>query len=64
MLVWFARFDSEADHADHRQAVADAEAPLATMLSREPEVLRLKPTRRSRIAGITSRIPIRLAVGN
>ena len=47
VLVWFARFDSEADHAAHRQAMVDASAPLASMLSREPETLRLKPTRRS-----------------
>ena len=47
VLVWFARFDSEADHASHRQAMAGASAPLASMLSREPETLRLKPTRRS-----------------
>lgn len=49
VLVWFARFDSEADHAALKQAMADAAAPLASMLSREPELLRLKPTRRSQI---------------
>jgi hypothetical protein len=54
MLVWFARFDSEADHAAHRRALADAAALLGSMLSREPEVLRLKPTKRSRIQGIAS----------
>ena len=49
VLVWFARFDSEADHAALKQGMADAAAPLASMLSREPETLRLKPTLRSRI---------------
>ena len=54
VLVWFARFDSEADHAALQQAMADAAAPLASMLSRKPELLRLKPTRRSQIPGPAS----------
>jgi hypothetical protein len=49
VLVWFARFDSEADHAVKRDAIAEAAAPLRSSLEREPETLRLAPTQRSQL---------------
>lgn len=49
VLVWFARFDGEADYADHKVGIAKAATPLAGFLQREAEVLRLKPTARSEL---------------
>jgi hypothetical protein len=51
VLVWFAAFRDPADHAAHKAVLDEAAAPLAPMLAREPEVLRLKPTSRSLIRG-------------
>ncbi len=47
VLVWFARFDSEADRAAHVSAVESATASLRPLLGNPPEILRLKPTARS-----------------
>jgi hypothetical protein len=49
VLAWFARFDSEADHAAQRDVIAGAAAPLRSSLEREPETLRLAPTQRSQL---------------
>lgn len=49
VLVWFARFDDEADHRHHQAACADAVAVLAPLLASEPQTLRLKPTSRSEL---------------
>jgi hypothetical protein len=49
VLVWFARYDSEADRAGHAKAVTSAESALAPLLARSPEVLRLQPTDRSEL---------------
>jgi hypothetical protein len=51
VLVWFAAFRDPADHATHKTVLDEAATPLAPMLAREPEVLRLKPTSRSLIRG-------------
>jgi quinol monooxygenase YgiN len=51
VLVWFTAFKDTADHAAHKAALDEASAPLAPMLARGPEVLRLKPTQRSLIRG-------------
>jgi hypothetical protein len=51
VLVWFAAFRDPADHAAHKTVLDESAAPLAPMLAREPEVLRLKPTSRSLIRG-------------
>ena len=53
VLVWFAAFNDAGDHAAHRAVLNEAAAPLAPMLAREPEVLRLKPTSRSLLRGAT-----------
>ncbi len=49
LLVWFARFDSEAHHSAKMAAIKEATAELAPLLDRPPEVLRLKPTARSEL---------------
>lgn len=49
LLVWFARFADEADHAAHRAGIAQAVAPIVPFLEGDPEVLRLKPTARSEL---------------
>src|SRR4030095_13124894 len=49
LLVWFARFDSEAHHSATMAAIKAATAELAPLLDRPPEVLRLKPTARSEL---------------
>lgn len=49
VLVWFTRYDSEADRVAHAPAVATAEAGLSPLLARAPEVLRLEPTARSEL---------------
>jgi hypothetical protein len=54
VLVWFTRFDNEADHSAHRAALTNAAAPLARWFSRPPEVLRLRPTSRSLIRGTST----------
>jgi hypothetical protein len=51
VLVWFAAFNDPADHAAHRAALEKAAIPLAPLLARQPEILRLKPTSRSLIRG-------------
>ena len=51
VVVWFAAFTSDADRKAHRIAFVHAAMALAPLLSREPEVLRLKPTSRSLIRG-------------
>jgi hypothetical protein len=47
VLVWFARFDSEADYAARKSELAAAAQPLSQWVSRAPDVLRLSPTSRS-----------------
>lgn len=49
VLIWFARFDSETDHARHAAALAEAAALLRPSLNGDPEVLRLRPTARSQL---------------
>lgn len=49
VLVWFARFDSELDHARHTGALAKATEALRPSLEGNPEVLRLRPTARSQL---------------
>ena len=49
VLVWFAAFADDADWQSHRPAMDRAAQWLAPMLSRDPELLRLKPTARSLI---------------
>jgi hypothetical protein len=49
VLVWFARFDQEQDHASCEAAFAQAAAILAPSLEGAPETLRLKPTARSEL---------------
>lgn len=49
VLVWFAKFDSELDHARHAAALAEAAAVLRPSLTGVPEVLRLRPTARSQL---------------
>lgn len=49
VLVWFAAFADDADRLSHRPAMDRAAQRLAPMLSRDPELLRLKPTARSLI---------------
>jgi quinol monooxygenase YgiN len=49
VLVWFARFSSDADLAAHKSALDKAAAELAPELEREPEILRLEPTQRSEL---------------
>jgi len=53
VLVWFTAFHDAPDHAAHKAALDQAAAPLAPMLVRDPEVLRLEPTPRSLIRGTT-----------
>lgn len=55
VLVWFAGFSTTADHESREAAIADATAPLSGMLARDIEVLRLKPTGRSQLRGLTPR---------
>jgi len=55
VLVWFAAFAAPADYEAHRAAIAEAAAPLAHLLSRDPEVLRLEPTMRSQLRGAVRR---------
>lgn len=52
VMVWFAAFSSAADHAAQQAVIADALSPLAPLLAREPEVLRLEPTARSQLRGV------------
>ena len=47
VLVWFVRFDSDADYAARRSELAAAAQPLSSWVSRSPDVLRLAPTSRS-----------------
>ena len=49
VLVWFARFGSDADFAARKPAIAKAAAELGPELARQPEVLRLEPTDRSEL---------------
>lgn len=49
VLVWFARFDSIADYAARKSPFVAAAQPLAPLVSRPPEVLKLAPTARSLI---------------
>jgi len=49
VLVWFTRFESEADYAARKSELAAAAQPLSQWLSRAPDVLRLSPTSRSLI---------------
>jgi hypothetical protein len=49
VLVWFARFTDETDERDHRLSVDEASEPLLLLRARDPEVLRLAPTSRSRL---------------
>jgi hypothetical protein len=49
VLVWFARFDSSDDHAAAKGAITEALAPLAPLLERPDEMLRLAPTGRSEL---------------
>jgi hypothetical protein len=53
VLVWFAGFSTTADHELREAGIGDALAPLSEMLSRQSEVLRLKPTGRSQLRGLT-----------
>lgn len=55
VLVWFAGFSTIPDHESCKDAIAEAIAPLRGMLERSPEVLRLKPTRRSQLRGLAPR---------
>ncbi len=48
-LLWFARFQSEQDYAAQRTAIMEAQRSLMPLLERQPEVLRLKPTKRSQL---------------
>jgi hypothetical protein len=48
-LVWFTRFESAEDYAARKAAIDQAEAPLAPLLAKTPEVLRLAPTSRSEL---------------
>jgi len=47
VLVWFAAFADDADRLAHQPAFDNAAGLLAPLLSRDPELLRLKPTARS-----------------
>ena len=49
VLVWFARFGSDADYDLHKAALDGAAAELAPELARRPETLRLAPTDRSEL---------------
>jgi quinol monooxygenase YgiN len=49
VLVWFTRFDSDADRAAHAEAFRAARVALSPMVEREPETLRLQPTDRSEL---------------
>lgn len=55
VFVWLARFESTREHEAFQAALAqavrwrDAQPELATRLQREPEILRLTPTSRSRL---------------
>jgi quinol monooxygenase YgiN len=49
VLVWFTRFDRDADRFAHADAFAAAQAALSPLLAREPETFRLKPTDRSEL---------------
>ena len=49
VLVWFARFDSELDHARNKPTLAEAATVLRPSLEGDPEVLRLRPTARSQL---------------
>ena len=59
VLVWFAAFNDAADHAAHQAALDRAAAQLAPMFARDPEVLRLKPTSRSLIRGVTTGVSVK-----
>lgn len=56
-FVYFARFDSAADHEQHRQSLTadarwqDVSAALESQLAKPTETLRLVPTSRSRLRG-------------
>lgn len=49
VLVWFARFGSDADYEAHKPGLEKAAARFGHELAREPEVLRLEPTERSEL---------------
>lgn len=49
VLVWFVRFDSEADYAARKSELAAAAQPLSQWVSRAPDLLRLSATSRSLI---------------
>lgn len=49
VLVWFTRLSGAADHAARAKAIDAAAAPLAPLLAKAPEVLRLEPTSRSQL---------------
>ena len=49
VMIWFARFESEADLKAHKPALDEAATLLGPKLTRGPEVLRLEPTDRSEL---------------
>ena len=49
LLVWFARFDDEADYAARKADITQAAGPISPFLKGDPEILRLKPTERSEL---------------
>ena len=51
VLVWFAAFANEEDHAARRKDMDESSKPIAGLLERQPEVLRLRPTARSQLRG-------------
>lgn len=53
VLVWFAAFADDADRQAHAKAFSRAHVAIAPMLSGGPELLRLGPTGRSMIRGVS-----------
>jgi quinol monooxygenase YgiN len=49
VLVWFARFEDEADRLAHLNVVSSATKALDPLVEGEPQVLRLQPTERSEL---------------